>query len=89
MNPWSNPDTVAPQDARTMALLLEVRAHTPDQQRLHTAAVAALDPQPGAHVLDAGCGTGVIARQLAACVGTAGCVLGVDVSTTMLEVAKA
>ena len=72
-----------------MALLLEARAHTPDQQRLHAAVVAALDPQPGARVLDLGCGTGVITRQLVACVGATGSVLGVDVSTTMLEVAKA
>ena len=89
MNPWSNPDTLAPQDARTMAVLLEARAHTPDQQRLHAAVVAALDPQPEACVLDLGCGTGVIARQLPACVGATGSVLGVDVSTTMLDVAKA
>jgi len=89
VNPWSNPDTVAREDARNMALLLEARAHTPDQQRLHAAVVAALDPQPDARVLDLGCGTGVITRQLAMCVGATGSVLGVDVSATMLKVAKA
>jgi ubiquinone/menaquinone biosynthesis C-methylase UbiE len=89
VNPWSNPDTLARQDVLNMALLLETRAQTSDQQRLHQAVVAALDPQPGARVLDLGCGTGVIARQLAARVGATGSVLGVDVSTTMLEVAKA
>lgn len=88
-NPWSNPDMLAPQDARTMALLLEARARTPDQQRLHAAVVAALGPQPGARVLDLGCGTGVIARHLATCVGATGSVLGVDVSATMLAFAQA
>jgi 2-polyprenyl-3-methyl-5-hydroxy-6-metoxy-1,4-benzoquinol methylase len=88
MNVWSNPDLLAPQEARNMALFLEARGHAPDQQQLYTAIVTALDPQAGARVLDLGCGTGIIARHLAGRVGTAGVVVGVDLSETMLDVAR-
>ncbi len=37
MNIWSNPDLLASQDARNMALFLEARGHAPDQQHVYTA----------------------------------------------------
>ena len=43
--------------------------------------------QPGERVLDAACGTGVVARAAMARVGTAGKVTGVDLNPGMLEVA--
>jgi SAM-dependent methyltransferase len=89
MNAWSNPDAISVADAQRMALFLEERAGMPDQARLHAALVAAFAPQPGEHLLDLGCGTGVIARRLATAVGTAGSVLGVDVSTVMVQMAQA
>jgi SAM-dependent methyltransferase len=45
--------------------------------------------QPGERVLDAACGTGVVARAAAARVGAAGQVTGVDLNPGMLEVARA
>ena len=45
--------------------------------------------QPGERVLDAACGTGVVARAAAARVGAAGGVTGVDLNPGMLEVARA
>jgi SAM-dependent methyltransferase len=42
--------------------------------------------QPGERVLDAACGTGVVARAAMARVGTAGKVTGVDLNPGMLEV---
>jgi ubiquinone/menaquinone biosynthesis C-methylase UbiE len=46
------------------------------------------DPRPGERVLDVGCGTGIVARQVASCVGATGKVTGIDVSPNMLAVAK-
>jgi ubiquinone/menaquinone biosynthesis C-methylase UbiE len=45
-------------------------------------------PQPGERVIDVACGTGVVARLAAECVGSAGSVVGVDLNPGMLEVAR-
>lgn len=46
------------------------------------------NPQPGEHVVDVACGTGVVARQTAPQVGVAGTVVGVDINPAMLTVAR-
>lgn len=51
-------------------------------------AIAALSPAPGEAVLDIGCGCGDTSLALAAAVGPAGRVLGVDISRPMLDVAR-
>jgi SAM-dependent methyltransferase len=45
-------------------------------------------PKAGEHVLDVGCGTGQTTLQIATQVGATGAVLGVDISTPMLELAR-
>jgi ubiquinone/menaquinone biosynthesis C-methylase UbiE len=45
--------------------------------------------EPGATVLDLGCGTGLNQPHLAAAVGTEGRIIGVDASSQMLEQARA
>jgi ubiquinone/menaquinone biosynthesis C-methylase UbiE len=52
-------------------------------------AMRALSPGPGECVLDVGCGCGQTTLELAARVGETGAVTGVDISTPMLEVARA
>jgi len=52
------------------------------------AAMAALNPRAGEHVLDIGCGAGETSLELAAAVGPGGEVTGVDISRTLLEVAR-
>lgn len=52
------------------------------------AAIQALDLTPGARVLDVGCGTGLNLPYLAAAVGTAGELVGVDASQAMLRQAR-
>jgi SAM-dependent methyltransferase len=47
-----------------------------------------LRPQPGERVLDAACGTGVVARGAARAVGVEGQVVGLDMNPSMLEVAE-
>jgi demethylmenaquinone methyltransferase/2-methoxy-6-polyprenyl-1,4-benzoquinol methylase len=48
-----------------------------------------LDLQPGARVLDLGCGTGLNFGRLQAAVGPAGAIVGIDLSRTMLARAQA
>jgi ubiquinone/menaquinone biosynthesis C-methylase UbiE len=45
-------------------------------------------PQPGEHVLDLACGTGIVARRIAPLVGSEGLIVGVDISPDMLAVAR-
>jgi ubiquinone/menaquinone biosynthesis C-methylase UbiE len=51
--------------------------------------IEAARPQPGERVLDVGCGTGIVARRVAPCVGPGGRVVGLDLNPHMLEVARA
>jgi ubiquinone/menaquinone biosynthesis C-methylase UbiE len=51
--------------------------------------IQAADPRPGDRVLDVGCGTGIVARQVASRLGARGAVTGVDLSPNMLAVARA
>ena len=50
--------------------------------------LAAAEPQPGERVLDVGCGTGIVARHVAAHVRPYGEVIGLDPSADMLTVAR-
>jgi ubiquinone/menaquinone biosynthesis C-methylase UbiE len=45
--------------------------------------------QPGEHVLDVACGTGIVARRIAPRVGSQGSVIGLDINPTLLNVAGA
>lgn len=59
----------------------------PDDDASFAAAVAELRPLPGAAALDVGCGTGRALSALRASIGSAGCVIGVDVTVEMLTAA--
>jgi ubiquinone/menaquinone biosynthesis C-methylase UbiE len=50
--------------------------------------VALAHPTPGEHVLDVGCGTGLVTRALAHNVGRRGSVVGVDIAPGMLAIAR-
>jgi SAM-dependent methyltransferase len=52
------------------------------------AALKIAAPQPGEQVIDIGCGCGDTSFDIARIVGKAGAVLGIDVSTPMLQVAR-
>lgn len=51
-------------------------------------AMAALAPRPGERILDVGCGAGETSLELAAAVQPGGEVTGLDISRTLLEVAR-
>lgn len=68
---------------------LEVRGRTPSQVRLRRRFLRFVPVRPGQRVLEVGCGTGVVVRDLAALVGSRGQVVGVDPSRSMLGAARA
>jgi len=55
---------------------------------LGRAALRALVPRPGEHVLDVGCGSGQTTLQLADAVGPGGRVVGLDLSSQLLAAAR-
>src|SRR5947209_193330 len=55
---------------------------------LGNAALEALAPRAGEHILDVGCGSGQTTLQLAGAVGPGGRVVGVDISQPMLAAAE-
>jgi len=54
-----------------------------------TKLIEAANPKGGERVLDVGCGTGIVARQVAARLGESGEITGLDLSSSMLAVARA
>jgi SAM-dependent methyltransferase len=73
------------------------RSHADAYERLAVPALFAgwaaslvdlVSPAPGAHVLDVGCGTGIVARTVAARAGPGGRVEATDSDPAMLEVAR-
>jgi ubiquinone/menaquinone biosynthesis C-methylase UbiE len=85
-DPWRNVD--AQPDAVRLATTLELRGRTPAQTRLRRRFLRFVPIRPGARVLEVGCGTGVVLRDVAPMVGRRGSVVGVDPSLTILKVAR-
>jgi SAM-dependent methyltransferase len=82
--------TVADLDATTqerLAGVLETRGADPRQQEMRRAFLADVGFPEGAHVLEVGCGTGVLTRALAALPGV-GAVVGVDLAESLVAKAR-
>jgi SAM-dependent methyltransferase len=67
---------------------LEARGGTPTQVRLRRRFLRFVPVRAGQRVLEVGCGTGVVLRDLAAMVGRRGAVVGVDHSHAVLAAAR-
>jgi ubiquinone/menaquinone biosynthesis C-methylase UbiE len=74
--------------AAKLADTLELRGRTPAQVRLRQRFLRFVPIRPGQRVLEIGCGTGVVLRDLMAQVGRRGEVTGLDSSRTMLTRAR-
>jgi ubiquinone/menaquinone biosynthesis C-methylase UbiE len=89
---WRHPDPYRELDAAPDPLrfveALETRGRTPVQQRLRRRFLRLAAVEPGHVVLEVGCGTGVVLRDLLDMVGPGGRVVGVDRSRLVLRAAR-
>jgi ubiquinone/menaquinone biosynthesis C-methylase UbiE len=68
---------------------LEMRGRTATHTRLRRRFLRFVGVKPGERVLEVGCGSGVVLRDVAALVGPAGRVVGIDPSRRAVDVARA
>jgi ubiquinone/menaquinone biosynthesis C-methylase UbiE len=85
---WSNPSTRSAAEVAEMAAHLEEQALYPDQAQINQALVDVLCPTPGERILEVGCGSGLLCRQVAQAVIPGGLVVGLDISTQMVAIAR-
>src|SRR6185312_1508834 len=81
-DPWRALD--AQPNVTALIAGLEARGGTPTQIRLRRRFLRFVPIAPGGRVLEVGCGSGVVVRDLATMVGRRGEVVGVDHSRTVL-----
>ena len=85
-DPFRHVDVQANADALIQAL--ELRGRTPAQTRIRRRFLRLLGVRGGERVLEVGCGSGVVLRDLAPRVGRGGTVVGVDPSRRAIAVAR-
>lgn len=85
---WKDTAAIDLAKARDLADRLEKRGAAPDEIAARAAYLDLLGIRPGDRVLDVGCGSGVVTRDIAQRVGAAGRVVGVDPSAALLTVAR-
>jgi ubiquinone/menaquinone biosynthesis C-methylase UbiE len=85
---WRDTATAGPERARDLAARLERRAKAVDEVAARNAYLDLLDIAAGEHVLDVGCGSGAVTREIARRVGSRGRAIGLDPSAELLGVAR-
>jgi len=85
---WRNTATAGPERARDLAARLERRAQAVDEVAAREAYLGLLDIAADEHVLDVGCGSGAVTRDVARRVGSRGLAVGLDPSPELLAVAR-
>jgi ubiquinone/menaquinone biosynthesis C-methylase UbiE len=85
---WRDTATAGPERARDLAARLERRAKAVDEVAARDAYLSLLDIAVGEHILDVGCGSGAVTREIARRVGSRGRVIGLDPSPELLAVAR-
>jgi ubiquinone/menaquinone biosynthesis C-methylase UbiE len=76
------------EQARDLAARLEHRAKAADEIAARETYLGLLDIAAGERVLDVGCGSGAVTRDIARRVGSRGLAVGVDPSPALLAVAR-
>lgn len=88
VDPFANITERTPEEIQRLANILEIRGAQPRQTKMRRACFAAAKVSSGMSVLEIGCGTGVVARELAGLTGPSGRVVGIDVSPGLLSYAR-
>jgi ubiquinone/menaquinone biosynthesis C-methylase UbiE len=85
---WRDTATADTERARDLAARLERRAKAEDEVAARDIYLGLLDIAAGEHVLDVGCGSGAVTREIAKRVGPDGLAVGLDPSPALLVVAR-
>ncbi|MFI5936380.1 methyltransferase domain-containing protein [Actinoplanes sp. NPDC051494] len=86
--PFADLDRMPPDTLAMLVSMLEAMSRHPEIRRVRHAAWEALRPAQGQRLLDAGCGAGEVARELAAAIAPDGQVVALDRSEGTLAVAR-
>jgi len=86
---WRDTATADAERARDLAARLERRAKAEDEVAARDTYLGLLDIAAGDRVLDVGCGSGAVTREIARRVGSRGLAVGLDPSPALLAVARA
>jgi ubiquinone/menaquinone biosynthesis C-methylase UbiE len=89
-DPWNERAITGTEQPQVMELarLLELRGRGDEERAVRDTYLNIVGVHAGNSVLDAGCGSGVVTRELARRVGLAGRVVGLDPSSVMLAFAQ-
>jgi ubiquinone/menaquinone biosynthesis C-methylase UbiE len=85
---WRDTASADAEQARDLAARLERRARAPDEIAARETYLGLLEIAVGERVLDVGCGSGAVTRDIARRVGSHGVAVGVDPSPALLAVAR-
>jgi ubiquinone/menaquinone biosynthesis C-methylase UbiE len=85
---WRDTATADAERARDLAARLERRAKAEDEVAARETYLDLLDISAGERVLDVGCGSGAVTREIAQRVGRTGLAVGLDPSPALLAVAR-